>query len=79
MDSWEALRRECANCRGCSLWETRHELVFGVGREDAEVMFVGEGPGEQEDRQGLPFVGPAGRLLDDMLKSSAARPETVTP
>ena len=45
MDSWEALRRECANCRGCSLWETRHELVFGVGREDAEVMFVGEGPG----------------------------------
>ena len=68
MDSWEALRRECANCRGCSLWETRHELVFGVGREDAEVMFIGEGPGEQEDRQGLPFVGPAGRLLDDMLK-----------
>ena len=68
MDSWEALRRECANCRGCSLWETRHELVFGVGRENAEVMFIGEGPGEQEDKQGLPFVGPAGKLLDDMLR-----------
>ncbi len=68
MDNWEKLKRECAGCRGCSLWETRHELVFGVGNEQAEVMFVGEGPGEQEDRQGVPFVGPAGKLLDDMLE-----------
>ena len=67
MDSWESLKRECAACRGCSLWETRHELVFGVGNESAEVMFIGEGPGEQEDRRGEPFVGPAGKLLDDML------------
>ena len=67
MDSWESLKRECAACRGCSLWETRHELVFGVGDESAEVMFIGEGPGEQEDRRGEPFVGPAGKLLDDML------------
>ena len=68
MDSWEKLKTECAACRGCSLWETRHELVFGVGNEQAELMFIGEGPGEQEDRQGVPFVGPAGRLLDDMLR-----------
>ena len=67
MDSWEKLKCECAACRGCSLWETRHELVFGVGNESAEVMLIGEGPGEQEDRRGEPFVGPAGKLLDDML------------
>ena len=68
MDSWQALKSECAGCHGCSLWETRHNLVFGVGNEQAEVMFIGEGPGEQEDLKGEPFVGPAGRLLDDMLK-----------
>ena len=68
MDSWESLKRECAACRGCSLWETRHELVFGVGNEQSEVMLIGEGPGEQEDRRGEPFVGPAGKLLDDMLE-----------
>ena len=66
-EAWEALKRECADCRSCPLAETRTKLVFGVGREDAEVLFVGEGPGEQEDKQGEPFVGPAGQLLDDML------------
>ena len=50
MDSWDKLKAECAGCRACALWETRHNLVFGVGREDAEVMFIGEGPGEQIGR-----------------------------
>ena len=68
MDSWEALKSECAGCRACSLCQRRHKLVFGVGNERAEVMLIGEGPGEQEDLKGEPFVGPAGRLLDDMLK-----------
>ena len=68
MDTWESLKRDCAGCRGCSLGETRHNLVFGVGNAQAEVMLVGEGPGEQEDLQGVPFVGPAGKLLDDMLE-----------
>ena len=68
MDTWESLKRDCAGCRGCSLGETRHNLVFGVGNEQAEVMLIGEGPGEQEDLQGVPFVGPAGKLLDDMLE-----------
>ena len=68
MDSWEALKSECAACRGCGLCETRTKLVFGVGNEKAEVLLIGEGPGEQEDLQGEPFVGPAGKLLDDMLK-----------
>ena len=68
MDSWDKLKAECAGCRACALCETRHNLVFGVGREDAEVMFIGEGPGEQEDLKGEPFVGPAGKLLDTMLE-----------
>ena len=68
MDTWESLKRDCAGCRGCSLAETRHNLVFGVGNAQAEVMLIGEGPGEQEDLKGIPFVGPAGKLLDDMLE-----------
>ena len=68
VDSWEALKSECARCRACSLCERRHNLVFGVGNERAELMLIGEGPGEQEDLKGEPFVGPAGKLLDDMLK-----------
>ena len=68
MDSWEQLKRDCAACQGCELCQTRTHLVFGVGREDAEVLFIGEGPGEQEDLQGEPFVGPAGKLLDSMLQ-----------
>lgn len=68
MDNWDALKKECAGCMGCSLGQTRTHLVFGTGCEDAEIMLIGEGPGEQEDLQGVPFVGPAGKLLDDMLK-----------
>ena len=66
-DSWEQLKADCAGCMACPLGATRTHLVFGVGREDADVMFIGEGPGEQEDLQGEPFVGPAGKLLDTML------------
>lgn len=68
MDSWDILKTECASCRSCPLCEGRHNLVFGVGNEHADLMFVGEGPGEQEDLQGVPFVGPAGKLLDSMLE-----------
>ena len=68
MDSWDSLKTECASCRACPLCEGRHNLVFGVGNEHADLMFIGEGPGEQEDLQGLPFVGPAGKLLDSMLE-----------
>ena len=67
MLNWEGLKSTCGTCTRCGLCETRHNVVFGVGREDADVMFVGEGPGEQEDLKGEPFVGPAGNLLDDML------------
>ena len=67
MFDWNGLKAVCADCTKCGLCETRHNVVFGIGREDADVMFVGEGPGEQEDLKGEPFVGPAGKLLDDML------------
>ena len=61
------LREAAAGCRACPLWETGTQTVFGEGRSGAAVMFVGEQPGDQEDRQGRPFVGPAGRLLDEAL------------
>lgn len=67
MLNWQELEQKCQGCQGCVLCETRHNVVFGVGKKNADIMFVGEGPGEQEDLQGEPFVGPAGKLLDDML------------
>ena len=67
MADWKELKQVCAGCTACGLCQTRHNVVFGVGNETADVMFIGEGPGEQEDLQGEPFVGPAGKLLDDML------------
>lgn len=67
-EQWERLERECLSCQGCPLGQTRTKLVFGVGNPEAEVMLIGEGPGEQEDLQGIPFVGPAGKLLDSMLQ-----------
>ena len=67
MMDWENLERTCKNCTRCGLCETRNNVVFGVGNRQADVMFVGEGPGEQEDLQGEPFVGAAGHLLDDMM------------
>jgi len=65
-----ALREAAAACRGCPLWQVGTQTVFGEGAADAEVMLVGEQPGDQEDREGKPFVGPAGRLLDDALEAA---------
>ena len=64
---WEALRQQCMGCTACGLAAGRHTVVFGVGQTDAEVMLVGEGPGANEDAQGVPFVGAGGQLLDRML------------
>ena len=68
MRSWEELRQVCEQCQKCELGASRTNLVFGDGNPNAEIMFVGEGPGQQEDRTGTPFVGPAGQLLDRMLE-----------
>ena len=67
MQNWEQLEAACHSCVRCGLCETRHNVVFGVGNRETDILFVGEGPGEQEDLKGEPFVGPAGKLLDDML------------
>lgn len=77
MKSWETLEGACLNCRKCRLWETRINVVIGVGNRNADIMFVGEGPGQQEDLQGEPFVGPAGKLLDKMLASIGLDREKV--
>jgi len=66
---WRALRERVAGCRACRLCEGRTQTVFGVGNEHAHCMIVGEAPGENEDRQGEPFVGAAGQLLDRMLQA----------
>ena len=68
MLNWDELEAQCLSCRKCPLCEERSNVVFGVGARDAEVLFIGEGPGENEDLQGEPFVGRAGQLLDDMLE-----------
>ena len=71
-DSWpndklDNLRREASSCRACPLWENATQTIFGEGPPDAEIMLVGEQPGDREDREGRPFVGPAGVLLDRAL------------
>jgi uracil-DNA glycosylase len=66
----DALRKAAADCRACDLWEKGTQTVFGEGSRDAEVMLVGEQPGDQEDQQGRPFVGPAGRVLDEALEAA---------
>ncbi len=73
----EALRARCAECRGCVLGESRTNCVFGVGSAEASLMFVGEAPGEQEDLQGIPFVGRAGQLLDRYLYAVDIKREDV--
>lgn len=66
-ENWDILEQRCRSCTSCGLAATRTNVVFGAGCRQAEVMLVGEGPGENEDRQGEPFVGRGGQLLDQML------------
>jgi uracil-DNA glycosylase len=71
--NWEQLQQNVASCVKCRLCQTRTKTVFGVGDEEADWLFVGEGPGRNEDMKGEPFVGPAGKLLDNMLLSLGLR------
>lgn len=68
-DDWEALQAEVANCTKCGLCTTRKNTVFGSGNKTADWLFIGEGPGQHEDEQGLPFVGNAGQLLTEMIRA----------
>lgn len=69
MNDWEQLTEDCKHCDKCALSKHRSNIVIGKGNVKAPIMFIGEGPGEQEDLQGLPFVGPAGKLLDLLLEA----------
>jgi len=68
--SLEELREAAADCKECDLWKTGTQTVFGEGAESAEIVFVGEQPGDKEDLEGRPFVGPAGRVLDEGLEAA---------
>lgn len=74
---WNQLKERCESCQNCSLGRTRTNLVFGVGNQHADLMFVGEAPGQAEDEQGIPFVGAAGKLLDRYLYAVGIPRESV--
>jgi len=67
--SWDELYEVCRHCEKCELCQSRTNVVFGCGNRQSKLLFIGEAPGEQEDLQGIPFVGAAGKLLDDLLVS----------
>ena len=76
-DTWKALEAEVTTCQACPLHRTRTQTVFGVGNRQAQWMVIGEAPGEQEDLKGEPFVGPAGMLLNEMLRAIGLKREQV--
>lgn len=67
-DNWEQLEQSIINCKKCKLCQNRTNIVFGTGNKNAKVMFIGEGPGADEDREGEPFVGKAGKLMNEAFK-----------
>jgi len=75
--SWSEIRAAVSNCQKCALHQTRTQTVFGVGSETADWMIIGEAPGAEEDRRGEPFVGRAGKLLDEMLRAVGLDRQTV--
>ena len=77
VDAWNQLEERCRDCQGCPLGKTRTNLVFGVGNREADLMFVGEAPGQAEDEQGFPCVGAAGKLLDRYLNAVGIPREAV--
>ena len=76
-DDWETLKQQVMQCTQCVLHETRTQAVFGVGHRQAEILIIGEAPGADEDRQGEPFVGRAGQLLNEMLRATGMSRESV--
>ena len=74
---WEELEETCKNCKKCKLCTNRTNVVFGTGNRNAEIMFIGEGPGADEDLQGIPFVGKAGKLMDRAFEGIGIKREEV--
>ena len=77
MYGWDELEQACLSCRKCGLCEGRTKVVFGCGDRNADVLFIGEGPGRDEDASGIPFVGRAGKLLDDLLLAAGFERDKV--
>lgn len=73
----EEIKEVCKNCHNCSLGDERINIVFGIGNPNAKVMFIGEGPGANEDKEGKPFVGEAGQLLDKILEAAKIDRDSV--
>lgn len=76
-DNWEELEQSIINCKKCKLCQNRTNIVFGTGNKNAKVMFIGEGPGADEDKQGMPFVGKAGKLMNEAFKGLGIEREQV--
>ena len=75
--TWEELEETCKNCNRCKLCANRHNVVIGTGNRNAKIMFIGEGPGADEDLQGIPFVGKAGKLMDRAFEGIGIKREEV--
>lgn len=76
-ETWEELEESIKGCNKCKLYKTRQNIVFGVGNKNADIMFIGEGPGADEDMQGVPFVGKAGKLMDKAFQGIGIKREEV--
>lgn len=76
-NSWEELEEKCKNCTACKLCQSRNTIVIGEGNKNAKIMFIGEGPGADEDMQGLPFVGKAGKLMNQAFLGIGIKREEV--
>lgn len=76
-DNWEELEKSIEGCKKCKLCSNRNNIVFGQGNKEADIMFIGEGPGADEDKQGLPFVGKAGKLMNEAFKGLGIKREEV--
>ena len=76
-ENWDELEKECKNCKKCNLCSTRKNIVIGTGNKKAEIMFIGEGPGADEDEQGIPFVGKAGQLMNKALQGIGLNREDI--
>lgn len=77
LDNWEDLEKSIENCQKCKLFKGRKNIVFGTGNKKADIMFIGEGPGADEDNQGEPFVGKAGKLMDMAFTALGIKREEV--
>jgi len=76
-DNWEELEKSIIDCKKCRLCSNRNNIVFGQGNKEADIMFIGEGPGADEDKEGLPFVGKAGKLMDEAFKGLGIKRDEV--